>query len=175
MHLTVSNTDRRKENTNITLDSLTCLQLSDTCIFETSPPNHYPTALRVQQPTATMGPDLNEPFILLGVGLAIIALRMYARTNMSGLSSVSLDDYLMVFASVGRPVLFYPLALQLTITQYSYFILPRLFSRTWSEPVGTDWRTMACRTKPGRRWRLTVKSIISGTNNWHMMYVYTSY
>lgn len=43
---------------------------------------------------------LNEVFILLGIGLAIILLRLYARWEAVGFSRWEADDYLMILVMV---------------------------------------------------------------------------
>ena len=44
----------------------------------------------------------NEAFSLLGVGVAIVALRTYARVSSVGVRNFMADDYLMLLAVVGR-------------------------------------------------------------------------
>lgn len=59
---------------------------------------------RGSQSHGTMGADattaLNEVFILLGIGLAIILLRLYARWEAVGFSRWEADDYLMILVIV---------------------------------------------------------------------------
>ena len=47
-------------------------------------------------PTST----LNEVFILMGIGLLVILLRLYARWEAVGFSRWEADDYLMILAMV---------------------------------------------------------------------------
>lgn len=43
---------------------------------------------------------LNEVFILMGIGLVIILLRLYARWEAVGFNRWEADDYLMILAMV---------------------------------------------------------------------------
>lgn len=44
---------------------------------------------------------VREAFVLLGVGLSIIALRWYVRLSTNGIRGTYPDDYLMIVAAVG--------------------------------------------------------------------------
>lgn len=44
-----------------------------------------------------MNAFVTEAFTLLGVGLAVIGLRLYVRVTLSGFKGLHADDYLMVF------------------------------------------------------------------------------
>lgn len=46
-----------------------------------------------------------EAFTLLGVGIGLVALRTYARWSSVGIRNFMLDDYLMLVAVVGTPLL----------------------------------------------------------------------
>lgn len=46
-----------------------------------------------------------EAFTLLGVGVAVVALRTYARLTSVGIRNFMLDDYLMLLAVVSSFVL----------------------------------------------------------------------
>lgn len=50
-----------------------------------------------------------EAFTLLGVGIAVIALRIFARANAVGIKAFQFDDYLMCVAAVSTilPLLWY--------------------------------------------------------------------
>lgn len=45
-----------------------------------------------------------EAFTLLGVGLSILALRVYARVNAVGIRGLEWDDHFMVLAAVRTPL-----------------------------------------------------------------------
>jgi len=49
-----------------------------------------------------MNAFVTENFVLLGIGLLVIALRLYARVSAVGITKLQADDYLMVAAAV-RP------------------------------------------------------------------------
>lgn len=49
-----------------------------------------------------MNASVTENFVLLGIGLLVIALRLYARVSAVGITKLQADDYLMVAAAV-RP------------------------------------------------------------------------
>lgn len=44
--------------------------------------------------------SLDELFVLLGIGLAVILVRLYARWEAVGFSGWEADDYLMIVAMV---------------------------------------------------------------------------
>lgn len=48
-----------------------------------------------------MGDFTTEAFTLLGVGIAVIALRIVARATAVGFKGFQFDDYLMCVAAVG--------------------------------------------------------------------------
>lgn len=52
--------------------------------------------------------DIEEQFILLGIGWVFIFVRIFVRTRQVGVSGWELDDYLMPLAGVSIPGLVAP-------------------------------------------------------------------
>jgi hypothetical protein len=53
---------------------------------------------------AGSNPFITEAFTLLGVALASVALRTYARASAVGISRFQLDDYMMLLAAVSPKI-----------------------------------------------------------------------
>lgn len=59
------------------------------------------------RPNRKMGDSFTtEAFSLLGVGIAVIALRIVARATAVGIKGFQFDDYLMCVAAVSTIILF---------------------------------------------------------------------
>lgn len=73
--------------------------------------------------------SFNEIFVLLGIGLAVILLRCYARWEAVGFSGWEADDYLMIVAMVSicaRVIAYRTVGLPYLTGSICYRIQPRI-------------------------------------------------
>merc|ERR1711939_1146163 len=66
-------------------------------------PVHLGTSPNFASLLFTMASEFNtEAFTLLGVGVFVVAIRTASRLSIAGFKGLWLDDYLMLFATVGQ-------------------------------------------------------------------------